>query len=316
MMAIKKELNMSRTKNMLNVVIAALNGSEVVNQLYYNTKGDEIQIFQSNPSKYGIGDKTSMEEGEVRLSDGTMVSVVDFEITDIKKEIEPNEEVVAEEAVPEGEVKVEEAEPVMAVETPKEGEVIVAEFNEGPAPIETVNEVVETPAVAIAVSDIAKVEAVEEVAPVIEAVEEVAPIVEAVEEVAPSVEVAPIVEIIEAVEEVAPIVEPIVEAVEEVEPVEPVEEVEPVVEEAIAEDDAHGEIMDAMYKRMDEADLRIQALEEKLKQSGDFESLATEAIDTLARNTSSSFKPEARSIKEVGKTIPTSGSIFSRFGKK
>ena len=319
MMAIKKELNMSRTKNMLNVVIAALNGSEVVNQLYYNTKGDEIQIFQSNPSKYGIGDKTSMEEGEVRLSDGTMVSVVDFEITDIKKEIEPSEEVVAEEAVPEGEVKVEEAEPVMAVETPKEGEVIVAEFNEGPAPIETVNEVVETPAVAIAVSDIAKVEAVEEVAPVIEAVEEVAPIVEAVEEVAPSVEVAPVIEVIEAVEEVAPVVEPIVEAVEEVEPiveVEPVVEAEPVVEEAIAEDDAHGEIMDAMYKRMDEADLRIQALEEKLKQSGDFESLATEAIDTLARNTSSSFKPEARSIKEVGKTIPTSGSIFSRFGKK
>ena len=305
MMAINKQLNMSKTKNMLNIVIAAVNGSEFVNQMYYNTKGDEVQIFQANPAKYGIGDKTSMEEGEVRLSDGTMLSIVAFEITNIEKEIEQPEEVVAEEAVPEGEVKVEEEAPVVAVKeveevapvavAPIEEAAPVAEFNEGPAPKE-----VEEKAVAIAIVDIT-------------------PEVEPVAEIAPGAPVEEVIAAVEAEEGIAPVVapEPIEEvAVEEV-PVAPIEEVvEVAVEEVIApieevvEDDAHAEIMKALIER-------IEALEAKLASAGEFEALATEAIDTLARSTSSAFKPEARKVATVNEnTSSKGGSIFQRMRNK
>ena len=235
MMAVKKELNMSKTKNILNQVIAAVNGSNVVNQMYYNTKGDELQIYQSNPAKYGVGDKTSMEAGDVRLSDGTMIKVVNFEITEIEKEVETAP--VAEDAIPEGEV----------------------------APIEEVAPVVEDAPIA-------------EVAPIIED----APIAE----VAP-IEDAPIAEV-----EVAPIEEVIAE----------VEIAEPILDDTPD--------FESMYK-----DLlaRVEALEGKSSSSEEFEALATEAIDTLARNTSSAFKPESKKVgtKKVESNEGT--SIFTRF---
>lgn len=292
MMAIKKQINMSKTKNMLNIVIAAVNGSDVVNQMYYNTKGDELNIYQANPAKYSIGDKTSMEAGDVRLSDGTMISIVNFEITNIEKEIEAATEVapieeVAVEAIPEGEIKeVEEVAPV------------AAEFNEGPAP----KEIEETPkavAVAVAVADVT----IEDVAIVAEEVEAVAVEVEAVEVV--------------VVEEVVSVEEVIAE-VEAVEEVAPIEEVAPEaeVEEVAVEEDAHQIAMDKMVADMEMVMARIAELESMISKSGEFEALATEAIDSLARNTSSAFKPEARKVEIAGYYSKVgSGSIFSRFNK-
>jgi len=291
MMVIKKELNMKSTRNILNVVIAAVNGSSVVNQMYYNTKGDELQIFQANPSKYGVGDKTSLEQGDIRLSDGTMLSIVNFEITNIEKEVEQPKEVVAEEAIPEGEVKVEEVAPVAYHEEGHVDSAPVAEFNEGPAPVEVEEK---AKAVAVAITDITPAE----------------PVV--VDPIAAEPVGAPVEEVIAAVEaeEIVPVEEVAVEevTVEEVtETIAPVEEI-PAVEEVEAEDDAHKIAMDAMI-------LRIEALEAKLAESGAFEALATEAIDTLARNTSSAFRPEARQVTKEINTVQPQGSIFQRMRK-
>ena len=306
MMAIKKDLNMSKlnVRNQLNVVIAALNGADVVNQMYYNTKGDEIQIFQSNPAKYGKEDKTSLEEGEVRLSDGTMLEIKNFEIVNITKEIEADEP-VAEEAIPEGEV--EEVAPV-AVEV--EESKPVAENNVGPAPEEiltkAVAQVIDAP-VAVEVEEEAPVAVVAEtVAPV--AVEEVIAPVVAVEE-----EVAPVVEPAIAVEEVpvAP-VEEVIAAVEEVQEGEPV--VEPVIEEvAVEEVDAHQEVMDAMEAKLVALLARIEALEGSSMSADADMKAAGEAIDLLARNTSSAFKPEAKKVsKSNDASAPTGLSLFQR----
>lgn len=308
MVAVKNKLNMSKTKNMLNIVIAAVNGEKFVNQMYYNTIGDEIQIFQANPAKYGIGDKTSIEEGEVRLSDGTMLSIKGYEISNIEKEVAKVEEIVAEEEVIEDAPK----EDAPKEDAPKEEESeeekpVAAEFNEGPAPKEEAIEEEKPKAVAQAIAEpavelVAKEEvvameepkmeepvvAVEEVAPKEEVIEEVVATEEvAIEEVAPKEE-----EVVVATEEVA--IEEVVEAIEE----EVIEEVDPMVE--------HQKAMDAMVAR-------IEALEAKIGASEEFEALATEAIDTLARNTSSAFKPEARKVAKVNEnTAPKGMSIFQR----
>ena len=276
MMAIKKDLNMSKlnVRNQLNVVIAALNGSDVVNQMYYNTKGDEIQIFQSNPAKYAKEDKTSLEEGEVRLSDGTMLEIKNFEIVNITKEIEAEapvaEPVVAEEAIPEGEV--EEVAPVaVEVEEEKESVKPVAENNVGPAPKEIL-----TKAVAQVID-----------APVAITEEIIEPVV-AVEEVP----VAPVEEVIAAVEDGQEIVAP-------------------AVEEIVEEVDTHQEVMDAMDAKLVALLARIEVLEGASVSSDADMKAAAEAIDTLARNTSSAFKPEARKVSKADDSSAPKGlSLF------
>jgi ATP-dependent Clp protease protease subunit len=303
MMAIKKDLNMSKlnVRNQLNVVIAALNGASVVNQMYYNTKGDEIQIFQSNPAKYAKEDKTSMEEGEVRLSDGTMLEIKNYEIVNITKEIEADEPVVAEDAIPEG--GVEEVAPVAEVE----GEEVkpVAENNVGPAPEEIL-----TKAVAQAIDEPVAVEQTFPAAPFVP-VAPVAPV--SVEEVVePVVAVEEVVEPVVAVEDVpvAP-VEEVIAAVEEGQetpaPIEPVEEV--VAEEP----DAHKDAMDAMESKLVSLLERIEALEgTSISTDADMKA-AGEAIDLLARNTSSVFKPEARRVSKADdSSAPMGLSLFQR----
>ncbi len=321
MVAVKNKLNMSKTKNMLNIVIAAVNGEKFVNQMYYNTIGDEIQIFQANPAKYGIGDKTSIEEGEVRLSDGTMLSIVGYEISNIEKEVAKVEEVVAEEEVIEDAPAKEDApkEDAPKEDEPKEEESEeekpVAEFNEGPAPKEEAMEEEKPKAVAQAIAEpavelVAKEEVVAMEEPKMEepkmeepvvAVEEVATKEEMTEEVVATEEVVVATEEV-AIEEVATeevAIEEVVEAIEEeVIEEEAIEEVDPMVE--------HQKAMDAMVAR-------IEALEAKIGASEEFEALATEAIDTLARNTSSAFKPEARKVAKVNEnTAPKGMSIFQR----
>lgn len=305
MVAVKNKLNMSKTKNMLNIVIAAVNGEKFVNQMYYNTKGDEIQIFQANPAKYGIGDKTSIEEGEVRLSDGTKLSILNYEISNIEKEVEKVEEVVAEEKIEDAPVSEEVKEEAPVAEEVKEETPVaedvkeekpVAEFNEGPAP----KEIEEAPkAVAQAI------EPAKEEAPVAEVIEEVAPVASEEEKIAePKMEEPAKVEVEEVIASIEdePKAEPVAE--EEIPAVEPkmeeevVEEVDPMVE--------HQKAMDDMVSR-------IEALEAKIGASEEFEALATEAIDTLARNTSSAFKPEARKVAKVDENyVPKSLSIFQK----
>ena len=256
MVAVKNKLNMSKTKNMLNIVIAAVNGEKFVNQMYYNTKGDEIQIFQANPAKYGIGDKTSIEEGEVRLSDGTKLSILNYEISNIEKEVEKVEEVVAEEKIEDAPVSEEVKEEAPVAEEVKEETPVaedvkeekpVAEFNEGPAP----KEIEEAPkAVAQAI------EPAKEEAPVAEVIEEVAPVASEEEKIAePKMEEPAKVEVEEVIASIEdePKAEPVAE--EEIPAVEPkmeeevVEEVDPMVEH---------------QKAMDDMVARIEALEAKI----------------------------------------------------
>ena len=101
-----KETNMLKTMNLLNAVIARVNGSEHVNQVYTDDAGEEIEIFQGDASTYKKGDRTSLENGMVTLSDGAKVTVENFIITDIDRSVDPN----------------------------KEGEEVDASFNEGNEP--------------------------------------------------------------------------------------------------------------------------------------------------------------------------------------
>ena len=86
-----------------------------------------------------------------------------------------------------------------------------------------------------------------------------------------------------------------------VEPIAPIEPVAPIAED--------GPDYEAMYN-----DLlaRVEALEKGAGSTVEFENLATEAIQNLAKNTSSTFKPQAKKVKKQNE--PTGGtSIFTRF---
>lgn len=87
----KKEVNMSKTLNILNKVIGMVNQSDVVNQLYYDTEGGEIEIYQGDSSVYKVGDKTSVKEGKVKLSDGCLLVIEDNTITEIDKSLMADE---------------------------------------------------------------------------------------------------------------------------------------------------------------------------------------------------------------------------------
>ena len=80
--------NMSKALNILQRVIAKVSNSSIVNQLYYDNTGGEIEIYQTNPATYEIGDRTNLENGEVTLADGAVVTITDFVISDIKRAVE------------------------------------------------------------------------------------------------------------------------------------------------------------------------------------------------------------------------------------
>ena len=305
----KNEINMSKTLNILNKVIGMVNKSEFINQIYSDLEGQEIEIFQMDPSTYGVGDRTSMEEGQVVLSDGSKLTISEGKISEIDRSAEGVEE-VAEEAIPEA-----------------------GDFNEGEAPKSEENEVVSEEE--IIEEEAPKVEEIiEEEAPIAEPKskdEMPAKVIETTESVITKTETVAV-EVEEAKEEVA------VEAKEiEAEAKEEVMEEEVVAEEVVAEVVAEDEKMDGHSEEemMDEPKMeieemkdeymvaleaRIEALEAKLggyeskfEALNKFENIATEAIDTLANNTVSTFKPEAR----VTSTPSTSkGSIFSQLKTK
>ena len=274
---IKKEINMHKTLNILNKVISVVNKANFVNQLYYTEAGSDLEITQADPSTYSKGDRTSVEEGEVKLSDGATLTIKDFVITDISKEAE---------------VKTEE---------------VVDEFNEGPAPAteEVVEEVVEAPAA----------EEVVEV-PVTEEVVET-PAAEVVEEVIEEEEVpTKVIEKTKSTETTKEVV-----AKEEVDAEAKVEEdaeakaKEDAEVEAKAKDDAMAKLearFEALEKEAAEAKAKVAKLEANAKEQAKFEALATQAIDVIATNTSSSFKPDAKSVVKPG----MAGSIFSQMKER
>ena len=164
---------MSKTINGLNKIIARIQNSDFVNQVYYTQDGtDKIEISQNDPSGYKIGDKTSIKDGQVKLVDGSVIVIENYTIKDVIKTapipevvetpvVEPVVETPVVETPVEAEPVVEtpvvetpvEAEPVVetpveaepVVETPveetpveeEEKEIVNGQFNEGEAPITT-----------------------------------------------------------------------------------------------------------------------------------------------------------------------------------
>jgi ATP-dependent protease ClpP protease subunit len=278
---LKNEINMSKTFNILNKVIAMVNKSDIVNQLYHTQEGSEIEIFQADPSTYKKGDRVNVDEGEIQLSDGAKLIVKGGIIEEIERSVE-----VAPEVAPEGETAVEEI-----VETPAEvpTEVIPeavegGDFNTGPAPVEEAPKAKD--AMPAKVTEVTESVTTKETLAAPEA-----PVVAPIE--------APVEAVVEAV------IAPEVEAVEV--------EVEAKVEEAEAKAEAPDmtAVLDRIAKleaKADEAEARATKAEAALINASKFEDLATEAIDGIYKSTASSFAPEAKATVEAK---AQKGSIFS-----
>lgn len=304
---IKKEINMSNTLNILNKVIGMVNKSEFINQLYSDLSGAQIEIFQKDPSTYMVGDRTSKEDGQVLLSDGAKLNIVAYKIESIDRGTETPD--VAVDAV---------AKEVIA-EEPK----VEAAFNEGEAPKEAKKDeyAVEAPAQeAMEPEQYAEPKAEMEPAQIVEPVQ-------VVEE--PAVEEAPV----PAEEAMEPIVEAVIEDIIEDEPkVEEAPVEEPAKDEDADEPKAEveegqepfqvtEEHMQAMHAEMASMQERIAKLEaicmgydNRFLEMSKFEDIATEAIDTLATNAVSNFKPEAVAPKKA--KFEPKGSIFNQLKKK
>ena len=286
----QKPINMSKTLNILNKVIGMVNKSEFINQIYSDLEGGEVEIFQADAATYAVGDRTSMEEGEVVLSDGSKLTIVEGKISEISRSAE-------------GEVAPE-----------------AAEFNEGEAPKEILTEEAveeEAPAMEQADEIMAEDDIIEEAAPAVEEVVEAMPksIVETKKETVTTKEV--INADVEAKEEV--MIEEEVEMKDEEVMADHSEEemieekMDEHLEEEVVEGDSHQEAMDAMELRIKQLEDMIFGYESKFEALSKFENIATEAIDTLASNTVSNFKPAAR----VATTpVKSKGSIFTQLKTK
>ena len=284
---IKKEINMSSTLNILNKVIGMVNKSEFINQLYSDLEGSQIEIFQKDQSTYMVGDRTSLEQGEVLLSDGAKLNVVNYVIEDISRDVE-------------------------------------AQFNEGEVPGAVIAPVVD-PAIAPAVAPIAPVvdpaivPVVEPVAPVLDPA--MIPVVEpaivpVVDPALPTVDPA-----MPAPEPAAIVEEPAMEdpkAIEEGEEPAIAPEVAPEVEPVAETPDAHMEQMMVQMAGMEERLVKLEAIcmgyDARFLDMSKFEDIATEAIDTLATNAVSNFKPEA--ITPTPAVASGKGSIFNQLKNK
>lgn len=322
---IKKEVNMSKTLNILNKVISVINKSEIVNQLYYSEKGEEVEIYQKDMASYKKGDRTNVEEGTVKLSDGASLTIKDYVIEDISKEV-PTEEEKPEEA-PE-EVSAEET----TEEAPKE--------EEAPAKEEPSEPIIESPKEEKS-KDAMPGKVVEKTESTITTKETIAGQITRVSSWEESVindsfEIGDVVEYKPENDEDEPrhvsageweledgsrILTDSKGAIrfkwnpkaEEEQAPEP-EAKEGTEEETAPEAFNEGPApeVEEMFKGLEN---RIKTLEKeqantlkKFENASKFEALATKAIDQIASNVSSSFKPDARAAAE----IVSGGSIFKR----
>jgi len=248
-MAVKKlnTINMKKTLNILNKVIALVGNSNILNQSYYDETGGSIEIYQQDPSCYKTGDRTSLESGVVKLQDGSVVTISDYVITEIEKEAMTTPPAASEP-------------PVVPPAIPAEP-APVAGFNEGPAPV--VSPATEKMKTEVTTTETTKTEPV-------------------------AVASAPA--------EPAPVVPP-VEGAEE------------------REEDPMTMILNKLTALGDEVAKLSQNYSQIVAKQGEsqkFEELASEAIDMLAKNTVSNFKPAARAgVEEAPK-----GSIFQQMKAK
>ena len=292
-------LNMSKLVNSLNKVIAKINNSDFVNQMYYDSEGGEIEISQADASTYQKGDKTSVENGEVKLADGAKLTIVDGKIEGIDKSID---EGVAEDSA-----------------TEEVADEASAEFNEGPAPGETLEKPVDAEGEGeeiVEAAEEAKAEDAEE-APVEIPADDVAE--EAAEEVveeAPAAEEGeqPIKEAAEELIEDAPVEEPVVAPVEA--PVAPIEEASKMSQETLKKFSKLESKIEQLEKEKQEMlsmfEAKFSAIDKAFVDLNKFEEVATEAIDAIATSTVSNFKPSAKVVAEEKST----GSIFERMKAK
>lgn len=239
----KSKLNMKSTLNILNTVIAMVSGKDVVNQLYYDTIGGEVEIYQKNPAQYEVGDKTNVESGERTLSDGCKIMIEDYVIKDIVKGMDAPEPFV---------------EPV--------------------------------------IEDVTEPEAVPAVEPAVISEDEPC---EIKEEEAPVVASEPVIEPV-----VKPTVEPVVEEEDKMKAL-----VETVAKMSLKMDEMALAIENSKKDYSAKFEEMVKVNTENIKKAEAFESLATEAIDVLAKNTVSNFKTEPAL---VASSNPVTGSIFQK----
>lgn len=235
----KSKLNMKSTLNILNTVIAMVSGKDVVNQLYYDTIGGEVEIYQKNPAQYEVGDKTNVESGERTLSDGCKIMIEDYVIKDIVKGMDAPEPFV---------------EPV--------------------------------------IEGVTKPEAVPAVEPAVISVDEPC---EPKEEEVPVVTSEPAVE---------PVVEPVVKEEDKMKAL-----VDTVAKMSLKMDEMALAIENSKKDYSAKFEEMVRVNTENIKKAEAFESLATEAIDVLAKNTVSNFKTEPALVSSSN---PVTGSIFQK----
>lgn len=268
----KKEINMSKTINTLNRVMSVLKGDDFVNQSYGVKGGDEIEIFQNDPSTYKKGDRTNIEEGTVTLLDGSIVTIKDFVIDEIDRTVEPAEEAIieGEEAAPE--------------------EVVQAD-----APEVTTEEVV-APITEDAVEAVIEEPATEAPAKVIEKTESTITTKEVQNTTKEDAEAK-----VEDAEATTNVGDAPVEAKDVAEAID--------MEAKFAALEAKNKELEAkLGEVLNKLDADAKDVEAKLDEVNKFQAVATKTIETVANNMQSGFSPEARAVVQEQVT----GTIFQK----
>jgi hypothetical protein len=235
-----------------------VSNSAIVNQSYYDNTGGEIEVYQQDPSGYKTGDRTSVENGQVKLNDGTILNIKDWLIESIEK------------TTPEAQTT---AEVVAPAESPAEPTPVVpqASFNEGPAPVAPV---VEEPKPVEMKTEVTESKTTK-TEPVMVAGEPASPgatpvVVEEPKAVVP-----------------APVAGDSLE-IEVEKPAAPKPE-----EETITVPLKDFQNLVARVKAIEDVQNGVQ---KQMTESTQFEEIATEAIKMLAQNTTSNFKASAKAV--------------------
>lgn len=276
-----KTVNMSKTVNVLNKIIAKVKGSDIVNQIYYDNEGGMVEIYQADPSQYQIGDRISMEDGDVQLADGSKLIVEGGVIKDIVQPeiIQPETEEPIVEEIVDQDGSTGELETPAATEEVVEEMVVNGDFNTGPAPGEVIKSKDDMPSTVIETTE-STVTTKETVA-------------QAQEEV-----VAEVVE-----ETVAEIVEPVAEEIIE----------EPAIETvSVSEFKA---LQAQVVKMQEEFEAYKGKAEANALEDSQFKQATAEVIEEIAKSTVSGFKPEARVTASPNSKIINSigkNSIFQK----
>jgi len=276
----EKTVNMSKTVNVLKQVIAKINGADFVNQMYYDQEGGSVQIYQADPAQYQIGDKASVADGEIKLADGSKLVVKNEVIEDIIKEStapeEAQKEEIHEEVIPTEEVEAQDGS-TGDLETPTSVEEVVDPLIENPVSGEF-NE---------------------------------GPAPEKDKDSMPA-------SVVEKTESTVTTKETVAQAEDEKVEAKIQEGAEAVVEKEMVTVSA--EAFKNLLNKVEEMEARMKVQDEEIKTQSvngkEFQSVAAEAIDTLAKNTVSGFVPEAKVTANSQTPKIGRNSIFADLKRK